>query len=74
MLWGREEPVVLKTTSVPTVAEDESDEEAAMDIPPPSPTDAPSSIAGASSLAAPFDYASAFKNLSERLDTISLDF
>ena len=44
-----------------------------MDIPPPSPTAAPSPTAGVGSLAATFNYVSAFQNLSERLDTISLD-
>ena len=63
----------MKTTHVPVVAKDENDEEAAMDIPPPSLTAAPSLIAGANSLVAPFDYVSAFQNLFERLDTISLN-
>ena len=44
-----------------------------MDIPPPSPTTAPSSTVGVGSSAAPFDYVNDFQNLSERLDTISLD-
>ena len=40
----------------------------------PSPTAAPFPIAGAGSSAAPFDYASAFQNLSEGLETIPLMF
>ena len=63
----------MKTTRVLAAAEDESNEEAAMDIPPPSHTTTPSPTAGSSSLAAPFNYASAFQNLSERFDIISLD-
>ena len=69
---------VLKTTQVPADAKEASDEEVAMDIPPPSltiasPTAALSSTTGAGSSPASFDYASAFQNLSLRLDTISLD-
>ena len=64
---------VLKTTCFPIAAEDESDEDAAMDIPPPSPTAAPSPTVGVGSSAALFDYASASQNLSKLLDTISLD-
>ena len=63
----------MKTSLIRTADEDKSDEEAAIDIPPPSPTNALSSTAGIGSSAAPFDYASAFQTLSERLDTISLD-
>ena len=44
-----------------------------MDIPPLSPTVVSSLTVGTGSSAAPFDYASAFQNLSECLDTISLD-
>ena len=51
---------VLKTTHVPIATKDWSDEKTAMDIPPPSPTTTPSSIACVDSLAALFDYASAF--------------
>ena len=64
---------LLKTTRVPTAIEDESDVEVAMDILSPSHTTAPSQTTGPSSLAGPLDYASAFQNLFERLDTISLD-
>ena len=52
---------------------DKSDEEAAIDIPPPSPTAASSSTSCVGSSTAHFDYASAFQNLSKHLDTISLD-
>ena len=67
---------VLKTTRVPTAAKGVNDEEATMDIPPPSPTTVLSSFlptAGARSSSATFDYASALQNLSQGLDTISLD-
>ena len=69
---------VLKTTCVLVTAEEVSDEEAATEIPPPSPIAAPSSPsltagAGASSSYASFNYASAFQNLSQHLDIISLD-
>ena len=50
----------MKTSRVPIVAEDESDEEAAIDIPPPSPTVAPSPTASVGFLVAPFNYANAF--------------
>ena len=62
---GQEDLTVLAAT------EDERDEEAAIDIPPPSLTAAPSSTTGVGSSATPFDYVNAFQNLSERLDTIS---
>ena len=64
---------VLKTLRVPTVAEDGNDEEVAMDIPPPSPSAAHFPTDGVGFSAALFNYASTFQNLSERLDTISLD-
>ena len=51
---------VLKTTHVPAATEDESDEEASIDIPPPSPTASPSSIVGVGPSVAPFNYAKAF--------------
>ena len=70
---------VLKTTRVPATAEEVSDEEEAMDIPPPSPTTtpspstiAPSPTPGAGSSSLSFNYANAFQDLSQRLDTISL--
>ena len=63
----------MKITHVPAAAEDESDEEVAMDIPPPSLIAAPSPTAGTGSSSALLDYSSAFQNLSEHLDTISLD-
>ena len=63
----------MKTTCVPVSAVDESDEEAALDIPPPSPTTAPSLTTSVGFSSAPFDYSSAFQNLSKHLDTISLD-
>ena len=50
---------VEKTTRVPTTIEEESDEEAKMDIPPPSPTHAPSPpppTIGVGSSAAPPDW------------------
>ena len=49
---------VLKTTRVPAAAKKESDEEAAMDTPPPSPTIAyslPSLTVGAGSSSVPFN-------------------
>ena len=69
---------VLKTTRVLTTTKEESDKEAAMDIPPPSPvvpspTTMPSLTIGVGSSTTPFDYASAFQTFSERLDSISLD-
>ena len=71
-------PWVLKTTRVFVAAEEESDKEVDMDIPHSSPTVASLTIVsslttGAGSLAALSDYASAFQNLFEHLDTISLD-
>ena len=63
---------VEKTTSA-LVVEVDNDEEAEMDIPPPSPTDAPSPpppTAGAGSSSAP---PNSYQNLSQSLDTMSLD-
>ena len=55
----------MNTTCVPAIAEEASDEEAAMDIPPPTaaPLSPPPTV-GAGSSSATFDYASAFHNLS----------
>ena len=64
---------VLKTTRVHTTVEEVNDEEEAMDIPPLSPTAAPSLTPGAGFSSTSFDYASALQDLFHHLDTISLD-
>ena len=64
---------VLKTSCVAAAAEDESDEEVAMDIPPTSPTGSLSLPIGVGFSVAPFNYASAFQNLYECLNTTSLN-
>ena len=51
---------VLKTSGVPATTQNESDKEAAIDIPPLSPSVAHSSIAGVGFLAVLFNYVSAF--------------
>ena len=65
---------VEKVAHTSTVVEEDTDEEAEMDIPPPSPTGAPSPstppTVGAGSSAAPPDW---YQNLPQRLDTLSLD-
>ena len=64
---------VLKTTRVPIAVEEENDEEAAMDIPLPSPIVDPSSpppTTGARSSSTLLNW---YQNLSQRLDTISLE-
>ena len=52
---------VLKTCHTSIVDDDENDKEATMNIPPPTPTNAPSPTVGVSSSATLFDYASAFQ-------------
>ena len=68
---------VEKARRAPTMVDIDTDEEAEMDIPPPSPTapvsphsppPAPSTIVGASS--APPDW---YHDLSQRIDTLNLD-
>ena len=64
---------VLKTTHVPIADEEESNEEAAMNIPLPSPAAAlspPPSTTGAKASSTPVDW---YQNLSQHLVTISLD-
>ena len=63
----------MKTSRVPVVPEDDRVEEAATNILSPSLIIASFPIAGVGSLAASFDYASIFQNLSECLNTISLN-